>query len=145
MGQMSGVTNMSIEVGRDSGSVPQLAPDLTYPSAKDNVSNSKVITGIDGSSGLVTALSLSGRWAISTLVIANQLNEDITIKLTVDNVIIWNAILDNSAGNNYLLGNTATAGLYTDTSIQCNDSFLLEVQTTTDTDISLIYVARPIL
>ena len=67
-----------------------------------------------------------------------------TVKLTVDGVVIWNDSFTGTSSSQYLLGNIA-AGQAVSETIQCNTSFLLEIQTATDTDINLDYMARLIL
>ena len=130
------------------GALPSLTPDLTYPGDRVNLNirTYKRIAGINASLGLTTALSLSGKFAISLLRFENILEELMTVKLTVDGVVIWNDSFDSigSISSQYLLGN-ASAGEGVSETIQCNTSFLLEIQTATDTDINLDYMARPIL
>ena len=130
-----------------SGGLPQLAPDLTYPGDRVNLNirTYKRIAGIDATSGLTTALSLSGKFAISLLRFSSTSVELMTVKLTVDGVVIWNDSFTSSASSGpYLLGNVA-AGQAVSETMQCNTSFLLEIQTATDTSINLYYMARPIL
>ncbi len=129
-----------------SGGLPQLAPDLTYPGDRRNlnITTYKEITGINASLGLTTALSLSGKFAISLLRFGGTSAELMTIKLTVDGVVIWNDSYTGTSSSQYLLGNVA-GGAGTSETIQCNTSFLLELQTATDTSVNLQYMARPIL
>ena len=138
---------MTIEVGKAGGGLPQLAPDLTYPGDRVNLNirTYKQIAGIDATSGLTTALSLSGKFAISLLRFTNTTAELMTVKLTVDGVVIWNDSFNGlSTAGQYLLGNMS-AGAGVSETVQCNTSFLLEIQTATDTTINLEYMARPIL
>lgn len=125
------------------GVLPQLAPDLTYPSNKAfSTTVYNEITGIDASGSLTVALSLTGKFTVSYLVFEDLTSEQITIKLTIDGDIVWNDTFTSGASQ-ALLGNTTPfviPELY-----MCKSSFLLEVQTLTDTNISLIYQARPIL
>tara|TARA_R110002153_G_scaffold47169_1_gene133393 strand:+ start:135 stop:665 length:531 start_codon:yes stop_codon:yes gene_type:complete len=129
------------------GGLPQLAPDLTYPGDRknQNLRTYKEITGINASLGLTTALSLSGKFAISLLRFITIAPEPMTIKLTIDGVVIWNDLFTGAAATSqYLLGNIQ-AGMGVSEAIQCNTSFLLEIQTATDTSVDLYYMARPIL
>ena len=137
---------MTIEVGKAGGGLPQLAPDLTYPGDRSNLNlrTYKEITGINASLGLTTALSLSGKFAISLLRFGGASAELMTVKLTVDGVIVWNDSYTGTSTQQYLLGNTS-AGAGVSETIECNTSFLLELQTATDTSVNLQYMARPIL
>ena len=138
---------MTIEVGKAGGGLPQLAPDLTYPGDRVNLNlrTYKQIAGINASLGLTTALSLSGGFAVSLLRFTNTTAELMTVKLTVDGVVIWNASFTGTGtAGQYLLGNMS-AGAGVSETVQCNTSFLLEIQTATDTTINLEYMARPIL
>lgn len=139
MAQQTGGYNMTINTNTliGGGGLPQLAPDLTYPGGPI-----RVVTGIDGSGGLATALSLTGKWAISYLRFINMGSEATTLKLTVDSVVIWNSSF-TSGGTLSVLGST-TAGI-SDIPISCDASFLLEIQVASDADIDLNYIARPIL
>ena len=128
------------------GGLPRLAPDLTFPSDKNGQQNTKVINGIDGSAELATALSLTGKFIISSITLSNFTAESSTVKLTVDGVVIWNDTYTTATGpSNFLSGPLGATSTYQDSEIQCNTSFLLEIATTTDTSVDLIYVARPIL
>ena len=129
------------------GALPSLAPDLTYPGDRLslNLKTYKEITGINASLGLTTALSLSGKFAISLLRFKDISTGLMTIKLTVDGVVIWNDSFTGTGTNSqYLLGNTSGGAGVSET-IQCNTSFLLEIQTATDPSVDLYYMARPIL
>lgn len=125
------------------GGLPQLAPDLSFPANINANDGAITVTNIDGSSGLTTALSLSGKWSIGLLRFQSLTSESITIKLTVDGVVIWNTALTPPSSNLVLLGNTSTSS--TREFFQCESSLLLEIQTTTDSNCQLAYVARPIL
>ena len=127
------------------GGLPQLAPDLTYPSSLGVNRGYVWVTGIDASAGLTTALSLTGKFAIDLLQFVGLTNESITVKLTVDGVIIWNDTYVTGATTLRLFGLNESGGEDTPSTMQCNESLLLEIQTTTDTSIDLYYVARPIL
>ena len=125
------------------GSLPQLAPDLSFPANLNANDGVITVTNIDGSSGLTTALSLSGKWSISLLRFQNLTSESITVKMTVDGVVIWNTSLTPPSSILTLLGHIGTSS--TREFFQCESSLLLEIQTTTDNNCQLAYVARPIL
>ena len=126
------------------GSGFKLAPDLNFP-ADINAGNATTALSsvvFDPSGGLTTALSLTGKFAIPILTLASLTSsESYTIKLTIDGVVIWNSsnsqplvarpLLSSAQGN--------------DITIFCESSFLLEVQSTIDNSVQLLYLARPIL
>jgi len=126
------------------GFLPELDEDLTFPSSVTS-SGYKEITGIDCSSGLTTVLSLTGKHIVSLLYLTNMTPENVTVKLTIDGVVRWD--------DSFSLGSTAIPLLGTNFSnntaatdfFGCQTSFLLEVQTATDTSIDLRYMNRPIL
>lgn len=125
-------------------SYPLLAPDLTYPSAQPTGVNYNITTGIDATSGLTTILSLTGSYVVSYLRLANLTSGDTnTLKLTVDGVIIWD---DTFTGitDKFLINGPNVSDVIGET-IQCESSLLLEIQTTTDTNIRFDHLARPIL
>tara|TARA_R110002096_G_scaffold135425_1_gene287067 strand:- start:110 stop:535 length:426 start_codon:yes stop_codon:yes gene_type:complete len=128
------------------GVTPVLAPDLTYPGDRLGLGTQtiKQISGIDASAGLTTALSLTGgKYVVSLLQFVIVALENITIKLTVDGIVVWNSTYLVPSATQTLLGTISATGQ--PELIQCNDSFLLEVQTTADTDIALRYLARKTL
>ena len=131
---------------KSSGGIPILAPDLNYPVNKVAGDQTIIsIAGIDGSSGLVTALSLTGKYYVSFLRYSGITNESMTHKLTVDGVVIWNDSAVSGGTSLALLGSTTATVQTPPETIQCDATFLLEVSTTADTSINLSYLARPIL
>jgi hypothetical protein len=138
---------MTIEVGKSGGSaLPQLAPDLTWPSDKNVFTNYKLIN-LDPSGGLTTALSLEGKWSISSLLLSNFTAELITIKLTVDDRIIWNDTFTlTSTSESVLIGGILNSNTtLQDAVTSCKASWLLEIQTASDSSVNVKYTARPIL
>jgi len=134
-----------IHSGGGGGGLPQLAPDLTYPSSPTTGSVTyQVITGINGTGGLTTALSLTGKYAVMFLEFLSVVAENVTIKLTIDGVVIWNENFTSSSSI-ALFGNNSGANAGPNEILQCETSLLLEIQTTTDTSVQLNYLARPIL
>ena len=121
------------------GGTPKLATELTYPSSI-GTAHYKQIVGINATAGLTTALSLSGRFFIELIQFINLTAETITVKLTVDGVTIWNDTF-TSGTSLPLIGNTSVGS----NAVKCDSTFLLEIQTATDTSIDLRYIARPIL
>lgn len=125
------------------GGIPKLGADLTWPSVSDAAGGVPSVT-FDPSGGLTTALSLTGKFAISWLELFGLTNsETYTVKLTVDGVVIWNDTFAHGSGNIYLLGTASNAN--PEIPISCNSTFLLEVQSAVDTSVSLRYKVRPIV
>jgi len=124
----------------------RLAPNLTFPTDKSSSVNYQRITGINAVGSLTTVLNLTGKFAIPFLELRDIANENVTIKLTIDGVVIWNAADD--IFNNWipLIGvqnNTAT--IASSEVVLCESSFKLEVKTTSDSSISCSFIARPII
>lgn len=138
---------MTIEVGGAAGGLPKLAPDLTYPSNKSSNKNYVYISGINAVGSLTTALSLTGKFSVSYLALGSVAAETITVKLTVDGVVIWNDTYANTATaiNNFIGTFENLSDGAAEQAIQCESSFLLELQTTADTSVNVLYVAREIL
>ena len=119
----------------------KLAPDLTFPETSDL--NSQEVTGIDARGGLTTILDLVGKFSISLLEIYSLKGENITVKMTVDDVVIWDASFTCGIACR-LLGSQGTAST-SDIPITCDESMKLELQTTSDSSCNLRYKVRPIL
>jgi len=135
---------MTITVG-GAGGLVQLAPDLDFPSKFSGTTiGYVVILGIDAVGSLTTALSLTGKHAIDLLAFDGITAEEVTVKLTVDGVVIWNSTF-TAASSIKLFGSNSVSNSSTVSSMICNDSLLLEIQTTADNSINLNYMARPIL
>jgi len=143
---------MTIEVGGGGGGFPQLAPDLNYIA---NIENSGSFATpylqtapVNAAAGLVTAISLSGKYIFSALQIFNAVNESYTIKLTIDGDVKWNSskVLANQVNLlgaiNSVINTQAVASLEP---YEVKSTLLLEVQSTTDTTVVFNYVARSIL
>ena len=130
-------------IGGDGGGGFILAPDLTFPSDLLVSNGYKQITGIDATSGLTTALSLTGKFAISHAFFFSFTAETVTLKLTIDGKVIMNDTY-TSGTSQLVIGNESTSDRDHIIST-CEDTFLLEIQTATDTSIILNYVARPIV
>ena len=130
------------EVG--GGGLPKLAPDLLYPSQIvvtsapiRNTGNIDTTTG-----GLVTLLSLTDRSAYSLIQIDGLPLESITLKFTVDGIIILNDTFINAIATNFsLVGGAAVS----DTTYEFNSSLLLEVSSTTGTNVNTEFIVRKIV
>ena len=119
------------------GNLPQLAPDLTWPS---NQSSGQVsLSGINVQGSLQPVFSLTGRRALSRIYVANLTTETATVKLTIDGVVVWNDTYTAPANINLLGINGVIPETYV-----AESSILFEMQTLTDTSISVAYLARPI-
>ena len=129
--------------GLGGGGLPRLAADLLYPQNRAILgSQTYEITNIDASGGLTTALSLTGKYVINYISFKNVLLESMTIKLTVDGLVVWNSTFTAAAGTQSFIGGNSSTSI--PEAISCNTSFLLEVQMATDTSIDLEFLARPI-
>ena len=134
-----------------SSGLPKLAADLLF---FDRQANSAImystITIPDPSAGLVTALSLTGQYMINSVGVWNLAQENVTLKLTIDGTVIINntflavsqsiSVINSRAGR---ADNSVTQVGFAP--IQCDSTFLLEIQTTADASVNLEYNVRPIL
>ncbi len=126
------------------GELTTLAPDLTLPSRLTSGSGAGAETvTIDPSGSLTTALSLTGKYAIYYLNFTGlPTTESVTIKLTVDGVIIHNSPFTPSFSGLSLYAIATNDGL---PGFKCNSSLLLEVQTVADNSVTLNFLTRAIL
>ena len=133
------------------GGLPKLTPDLLF---FDRQGGSNIIYStatIDASGGLTTALSLTGKYMLNSVGFVNLTNETVTVKLTIDGVIIINNTFTVSGTSISVINTyngvsaTTTLSQMGFTPVGCDSSFLLEIQTATDTSILLQYNVRPIL
>lgn len=127
----------------------QLAPDV---GGLVNAPNGLHSVVVDASTGLTTALSLTGKYAISSIFLSSLVSGQYRIKLTIDDVVIYD---DTSSSGDYF----AILGMYrhgassileygsTYLPVICESSMLLEVDSsaTSDTTVYVNYCARPIL
>ena len=130
-------------VGNDA--LTKLAPDLNYPQDKSLGSVFISVGGINATGGLTTVLSLTGKFIISKLWMSLATVNDISqVKLTIDGVVIWDVDpLTNAATDPFISGtNSHLAG---NEALRCDASFLLEMQTDADTNMTVNYAVRPIL
>jgi len=125
--------------------MPVLAPDLTAPTTWDGLAPTTTITGIDASSGLTTVLSLpDASGYITWLNFGSMTAEDYTIKLTIDGAVIWNDVWTVTGSTAQLIGAASTAAKVYDP-VAFNNSFLLEIQSTSDNNICATYMRRKLL
>lgn len=128
----------------DGSGIPELAPDLTFPSSLLSTAGYVSDTGIDATAGLTTVLSLTGKHKIDAMWFDSMTNESITVVLTVDGVVIWNDTFVSGGTSLRLFGGIATTGSRIE-SMLCLSSLTLQIQTTADNSISFNYAVRPIL
>lgn len=127
------------------GSGTYLAPNLTFPADKGTNKIGFNVTGIDGTGGLATALSLSGKFEITYLSFTSNSYGSNIVKLTVDGVVIWNDTATSTVESPLLGAVNETSGTIIKSfaeKIRCNSTLLLEISGGT---IALRYLARPIL
>ena len=122
----------------------RLAPDIGRLGSQLNNLPFIRLSGVDVSGSLQTVLSLSGKFALGMMRFSNTLSESMTIKLTIDGVIIFNDTFTVDASGVVVYGDTTNivnSSAYADV----NSSLLLEAQMATDTSIDFEYVARPVI
>jgi len=124
------------------GGLYQLAPELDR---LGGASNAKFVV-INAVGSLTTVINLTGKWMLTAGMFENVAAEIMTLKVTVDGIVIFNSTFtaDNSAIaviGCQLSFNTSI----NDTYIYCRESLLIELQTTSDSSVQFAYVARPIL
>lgn len=129
--------------GGDAQVLPRLAPDLLYPSMKQTTSMQYKPVSVTGATSLVTALQLTGKWAIQKLSLAPIVAGSLTVKLTIDGETIWDTTVQTGNTEVALLGGAATTS-WVDEAYMCNSSLKLEVKHSVATALSLYYLARPI-
>ena len=137
---------MTINTSSLGGSgLPKWAADLTAPTTWVGTSSTVQISGIDPSSGLTTVISIPSKKGVMNLITMNSLTaEDYTIKLTIDGVVKWNGVWTVAASSAALIGGIATTVLGYDP-CPFDNSFLLEIQSTSDTSINVTYQFRETL
>lgn len=124
----------------------RLAPDLTFPSSLSS-SAPKAFVTIDPSGALTTILSLTGKYAIDLLGFSGLPTiEIVTIKMTVDGVVIWNDTFTPTVATiNIFSADNGTTSQLGYAPFICDSSLLIEVETVADTAVSLGYYVRKIL
>lgn len=140
---MADVTLSRISGG---GSIPRLAQDLNFASTRVSGYTHRELSGINAAGTLTTALSLTGKWCISMIQISKVKSNNLSrVKLTVDGLIVWDSAITTNVADDVPLVGIITNGVAQSESYMCNESFILELQTISDTNLSLIYLARPVL
>lgn len=129
------------------GSLPRLAPDSSFVSSRGVTQTGEtVVSSIDVSGGaLQTVLSLTGKYILIGLSIADITNtESVKSKLTIDGVVIFPESTYNSSASDVFFGLSRSTDTISEGYL-VNSSLLFEYATTSDTDITLKYLIRPIL
>jgi hypothetical protein len=132
------------ELLENGGSVIKLAPDLNYLQEQSVGTIQKDITGINATGGLTTVLELNGKHLVSALRFTGLTGTDtITVVLEVDGEDIFNSTWVNGSSNLSVFSGTSS-GLHMDKNFLVESNMKLKLQTSSDTNVSLTYVARPI-
>ena len=128
------------------GGFYKLAPDLNRISEQKVTGDAyKEIDNIDARGALTTVINLSGKWLLTNAFIYGAGNQVVTLKVTVDNIVIIN---DTFTVQNFRTGIVGVQGSMTnqisDTYLYCDSNILIEFQTATDDSVLFQYNARPI-
>ena len=132
-----------IDIGGDAQVLPRLAPDLLYLTTKQYAGSQYKAVSITGTTSLVTALQLTGKWAIQNLSFKPIATGSLTVKLTIDGETIWDTTVPTTNIDFAMLGGASTT-YWADETYMCNSSLKLEVKHSEATVLNLIYLARPI-
>ena len=133
-----------IDIGGGDGAVlPRMAPDLLYLSTKQSTGMQHKTVSMTGTTSLVTALQLTGKWAIQKLSLAPIVEGSLTVKLTIDGETIWDTTVPTTNTDVAMLGGAASS-FWVDEAYMCNSSLKLEVKHSVAATMSLNYLARPI-
>ncbi len=120
--------------------IPELDADLLFPS--NNGQDGFVsLTAIDATAG-VNVISAYGKFSFPYLLLSGlPTSENITVNLTIDGNVIFNATFTPGNATLRLVGasNSTEESAYL-----VKESLLLYVQTTSDTNIGCQYLLRPI-
>ena len=126
--------------------LPKFAVDTDFPKDKVDFVFWKQVTGIDASASLTTILSLTGKFAINFLFMEALLaNEIAQVKLTVDDIVVWDVDPVTNATTEGYIGHDLNVDRATLEPMMCQSSFLFQMKMDTDNSITLSYQARPIL
>lgn len=134
--------------GGSGGNPKKLAVDLDWPIDRTNRGLIyQQIASIDGTSGLATALSITGEGVVTFLQLGSLDTENMRVKLTLDSVVVWDATETSNTGNDWpLIGSSANVGdPFNDIGVFFDTSFLLEVETIADTNVNVLYLARALV
>ena len=142
---------MTIEVGKSGGGLPKLAPDLSYLSNLTSSHHPWTEVIINPVGALTTALNLTGKFMLISMGFSGVDAETVTVKMTKDGVVIINDTFTCSGSGivviNSVNGFTHAGGLIPlgGMPFVCDSSFLLQIQTTSDSAVTFRYNVRPIL
>lgn len=126
------------------GSLPRLAPDLTYPAAKVNAILTHISLIVPVVAGVeTTTLNLTGKWIVNRLWYTSLTSEVMTHYMENDGVPIWND--DGVAGTTFALYGYDGSGLIGDTGFEVVSDLTLKITTISDTSVTINFLARPVL
>lgn len=125
------------------GSVPKLAPNLSWPSTPGNGLDYEQINETFTAGVLSEILNRNGRFALSHLIVKNQTAETTTIVLTIDSVEVMSDIDFASFASTQLIGGGAAADK-NNTAFLVEENITLEIKKATDTDVDIELVLTPI-
>jgi len=127
------------------GGFYKLAPDLNRISEQKATGDGYKEINIDARGALTTVINLSGKWLLSSAFIYGAGNQVVTLKVTVDNIVIIN---DTFTVQNFRTAIVGVQGGITtqinDTYLYCDSNILVEFQTATANSVLFQYNARPI-
>ena len=119
------------------GSLLKMAADLDWPSQ-----NGQRSVNIDPSGALTDAINETGKYSYEyTRITGLPTTENVTVQLDIDGVTIWNDTFTPT---------TSTLGLFNSSPVGVmgylvESSIQLQIQTVTDTSVSVAYILRPIV
>ena len=127
------------------GGFYKLAPDLNRISEQKATGDGYKEINIDARGALTTVINLSGKWLLTNPFIYGAGNQVVTLKVTVDNIVIIN---DTFTVQNFRTAIVGVQGGITtqinDTYLYCDSNILVEFQTATANSVLFQYNARPI-
>ena len=128
------------------GGLYKLAPDLDRIADQSSSSSGyKQIIGIDATAGLTTAISLSGKWLLTAAIFDSTLAEAMTVKITIDGVVTINSSFTAATSGIAIIGlNQSISNPFNDAYMYCEETLLIELETTSDNSVAFRYTARPI-
>lgn len=134
--------SLSSVVGGGGGLV-KLAPDLTFPSSLSAGVGYASVTKDTTTGGLVELKGASEKSALLFFQLDSVPTESITIKLTIDGVVIWNDTFIAPSTSLLLVGNNLASSTSAD-SFQCDSSYSLEMTSTTGGAVVVKNLVRPL-
>lgn len=126
-----------------SNSLPELAQDLNFVSSLDSTGSPYKQITVNAVGSLTSALSLTGKFALSFIGLANLTINDLSrVKLTIDGEVKIDSTLTGNQATAIIIGSLSSFIL--SETYTCKESLLLEIQTIANTN-AVRYLVRPIL